>query len=213
MTPFPRWYAPGALRGRVTTTCCVLAALFAVGCGASADGPGANKVTADGSYTVDIPSASFPKLQRLDRNSAMKVAVRNTGDRTIPNVAMSVSTDNEGTSAPAFAKRDPQRGLAEPYQPVWIVDVGPINGDTAMANTATLGPLEPGATKTFIWQVHPVRTGDFTLRWKVSAATLGGEVQFASGEPAQGEFAVTIDGQPAKATVKPNGRVKKSYPN
>ncbi len=170
-------------------------------------------MTGDGTYTVDIPSASFPALQRLNSNSEMRVAVRNTGDRTIPNVAMSVSTNNEGTSAPAFAKRDPQRGLASPYQPVWVVDVGPINGDTALANTATLGPLEAGATKTFIWRVHPVRTGDFTLQWKVAAATLGGEVQFASGKPAKGEFAVTIDGQPAQATVKPDGLVKKSYPN
>lgn len=137
----------------------------------------------------------------------LEVKVRNAGDRPVPDVAVSVTSAKGGTSAPAFAMPSNQQGLAERFKPVWILDEQPTGGQTAMANTWTLGELQAGAEKTFTWRVHPVKRGSYTIRWKVAPAMEGGKAELTAGGPAEGDLPVTISDQAPAATVSESGRV------
>jgi hypothetical protein len=69
------------------------AALAAAGCG-SASNPGSSAggtTTAAGrSFKVSVPTASFAAKQSLAAKERFVIAVRNTGDRALPNVAVTV---------------------------------------------------------------------------------------------------------------------------
>lgn len=202
------------MRRSLSIAGCLAASLLPAACGGSSDSSvGPPQTKASGTYTVEVTKPSFPAKQHLDRESVLKIEVRNTGDRALPDVAVSVTTDNAGTSAPTFALPDSQPGLAQRYQPVWILDEGPVGGENALANTWTLGNLAPGESKTFTWRAHPIRTGFFTVRWAVAPAMLGGKAQFADGSPAAGSLPAEIEGKAPSATVAPNGKVVKKYSN
>ena len=61
------------------------------------------------------------------------IAVRNSGDKAIPDVAVTIcnvtcaypAPKGEGTSSQAFAADINQTYLANPSRPLWIVDRGP----------------------------------------------------------------------------------------
>ena len=197
----------------LSTIGCLAATALLAGCFGGGQDEGANppQTKGSGTYTVEIPKAEFPSDQHLDRDAVMRIEVRNAGDRPLPDVAVSVTTDDAGTSAPTFALPDSQPGLAQRYQPVWVLDEGPIGGASAFANTWTLGEVAPGQSKTFVWRAHPVRAGDFTVRWKVAPALLGGSARLADGSPAAGSFPARVDGKAPSATVGPNGKVTKKY--
>lgn len=192
---------------RNASICFVAAAALLTACGSS---PPA-ETNGSGDYTVAVPTATFPASQRIDSGSVMRIDVTNSGPRALPNVAVSLTTDSAGTSAPAFAKPDSQQGLAQAYKSVWIIDEGPVGGASAFSNTWTLGNLPAGATKTFTWRVHPVRGGAFKIHWKVAPSTNGGKAVFADGAPAEGVLAASISTKPPTATVAPSGRVEKQY--
>jgi hypothetical protein len=158
-----------------------------------------------------VPTATFPAKQHINKGAVMRIDVTNSGTRPLPNVAVSLTTDSAGTSAPAFAKPNSQQGLAEAYKPVWILDEGPVNGASAFSNTWTLGNVPAGATKTFTWRVHPVRGGAFKIHWKVAPSTNGGKAELASGAPAEGVLAASIATKPPSATIDSSGLVKKQY--
>jgi len=169
-----------------------VAALAIAGCGGG-ERQDANEKS--GTYTVDIVGASFPKKQTLAERSRMRLAVRNTGTETVPDVAVTVD---------AFTRESDQSGLADPTRPVWIVDNPPRGGDTAYVNTWALGRLAPGQTKTFTWDVTAVVPGTHTVKYRVAAGLDGkAKAQLSGGAAPEGSFTVDVSGKPAEATVDP----------
>ncbi len=169
------------------------AALLALpaGCG----GPGARHVV-----TVSVPAASFPARQQLATPATLRIAVRNDGDRALPDVAVSVDS---------FLTPAGGAGPARSTRPVWIVDRAPGGGAGADTATWALGSLAPGATRTFVWRVTPVAAGRYSVGYSVAAGLAGGPVaELAGGGPPRGSLAVTISRAPGDPRVDPaTGRV------
>lgn len=181
------------------------AALTFAGCGG---GERQDAGDTDASYRVELVRASFPERQHIADETEMQISVRNTGDRTIPNLTATVEGDREGTQAVSFADLDHQPGLASRSRAVWIVDAGPHNGDTAYANTWALGALRPGRTADFVWRVTAIRSGRFRLNYRIAGSLPGGgKVIDADGDPVAGDFDVNIAREPAQARVTADGDV------
>jgi hypothetical protein len=189
------------------------------GCGGSEQNAGEPKA----SFPVAIVGASFPRVQAISHKTRLVLAVRNTGTRTLPNVAVTIDSFSYANTFP---------GLADNRRPVWIVDSGPGTiprrlvqtqtvdppggGQTAFVNTWTLGPLAPGATRTFVWHVTAVKAGVHQIRYTVAAGLNGkarahvsaaGALEGEGGLPV-GRFTVAIAGRPRNRYVNPvTGRV------
>jgi hypothetical protein len=73
--------------------------LALAGCGSQAR-QDAHEPTGD--FTVDVPVATFPSSQRLAEHTHLVIAVRNTGTKTIPNIAVTILGPKEGVAAQAF---------------------------------------------------------------------------------------------------------------
>jgi hypothetical protein len=102
----------------------------------------------EGNFPVSIISAAFPSKQALAQNTNLTLAVENSGDKTIPDLAITIfttsnattgesTTTTPGTSATtttssqelptaqgSFSVRSEQAGLAIPFRPVWILEEG-----------------------------------------------------------------------------------------
>lgn len=184
-----------------------LALLALAGCGGQ-KAQDADEPKAD--FPVEITQASFPVKQRLAQASNLRIAVRNSGTRTIPNVAVTVKSaepDQTHDSA-AFAEASTQPGLADPSRPVWVMDYGPKGGVTAYVNTWALGALRPGQTRTFVWHVTAVKAGVHSVKYTVAAGLNGkARAQLAGGGDPSGTFRVSISRKPPDARVAPDGRV------
>ncbi len=164
---------------------------------------------AQATYSVAVPHATFPARQRLAQRSEMRIAVSNVGARTIPNLAATVEATGRGTTVEAFARHIDTPGVQSSSRPVWVIEDGPVNGDTAAPNTWALGPLRPGATKTFVWRVAAVQPGRYHLTYRLSGSLTGRsklQLQGAGGAP-QGSFAVAITGRPTQTQVRPDGTI------
>lgn len=179
------------------------------GCGGSRQD--ANEPT--GTFPVAIAHASFPPEQRLARQVEMRVAVKNTGNKAIPDVALTVLNPGNGRSAAragAFGQAIPTSGsgadLADPTRPIWILDAGPRDGDTAYDGTWALGKLAPHKIKAFLFRVTPVRAGRYTLTYRVAAGLDGkAKASFAGGGPARGSFTVHVSRTPGSAVADTRG--------
>jgi hypothetical protein len=197
----------------VVVPAAVVAALVS-GCGGSEQ----NAHEAKATFPVKIVQASFPSVQAMARNTKLVLKVRNTGTSTMPNVAVTLDSFSYVSSYPH---------LSAPQRPVWIVDRGPGTipkravqsqaidppggGQTAYVNTWALGPLAPGATKTFVWRVTPVKAGVHSINYVVAAGLNGrararvsrsGALEGAGGIPV-GHFKVAIAGRPPQRYVNP----------
>jgi hypothetical protein len=182
-----------------TATCLVLPI---AGCGGGGERQDADE--ASGTYKVDVVSASFAKKQRIAGASVMKIVVKNADSKAIPNVAVTITNDDDAKGGAGFATRSEQAGLADPSRPLWIVDEGPHGGDTAYVSTWALGRLAPGATKTFEWHVTPIVAGSHTLRWHVAAGLNGKAVaRTDDGKDPVGTFGVDVSRKPPAVMVDP----------
>jgi hypothetical protein len=202
--------APQATPLLAAAACVVLVA----GCGGSSR-QDAGEPT--GSFAMQVPSASFPTAQSIARQAELVLPVRNTGSRTIPNVAVTIDSFD-------YTSNYPQ--LAANKRPVWVIERGPGaiasppveseqvsppgGGQTAYVNTWALGALAPGATHTFVWRVVPVKSGSYTVHYTVAAGLAGkAKARLSSGGPVEGQFAVDIKPAPAPTHVNPKtGRVE-----
>jgi hypothetical protein len=187
-----------------------VAALGVAGCGG---GESQDSDEPSGTYPVDVVKATFPTSQRLADKSKLEIAIRNAGDKTVPNVAVTVQNGdpNRTAEAAAFAEASEQPGLADPSRPVWILDTGPRGGITAYTNTWALGKLRPGQTKTFVWRVTAVKSGTHLIKYKVAAGLDGKAKAVLPGgnqEPV-GQFTIRISGKPAQARVGDDDQVIK----
>lgn len=136
--------------------------------------------------------------------------MRNKSTRTIPNVSATLETGSgaDGATVTAFGSRLKEKGLASSSRPVWIVDDGPLSGETAYANTWALGSIRPHDTRSFTWNVVPVRAGHYKLRYRLTGSTTGrSQLRLANGDAARGSFEINVSGKPAEVRVTPDGRI------
>jgi len=188
----------------------VLVCLLALaGCGG---GERQDENEPEGNFAVEVVRASFPDHQKLAKSSDMIVTVRNAGDKTIPDIAVTVNGFDE-------RKKDPD--LADPTRPVFAVngvqveiagfpeakDATPRGCDTAYVNTWACGPLKKGEKKTFRWTVTAVQAGDYRIDWRVAAGLDGkAKAVAAGGGPApRGEFSGTISNAAPDVRVADDG--------
>ncbi len=150
---------------------------------------------ADATYTVAVQRASFPAQQQLAQRTALVIAVRNTGDRAIPDLVVTVRgfTDRSGGARDA----DPSRDL-------WIVDRAPAEAGTALDDAWSAGRLEPGGSTTLRWELTPVVPGRHALRYEIAPGFAGAaRAQLAGGDVPRGTLSARVTDQPAAARVDP----------
>ena len=148
-----------------------------------------------GAYEVEVVTAEFAEEQSISSPSTMRIAVRNSGDRAIPNVAVSLA---------GLFVRNESPGTADPQQPVWVVEDQPADGETAFVSTWALGRLPAGDTREFRWSLNPAMAGTYEVTWTVAAGLHGKAVaRTPDDQRPTGTFTVRVADRPAQATVDP----------
>ncbi len=167
----------------------------------------------EGDFAVEVVEASFPEDQKLAKSSNLVLTLRNAGDRTVPNIAVTVDGFN-------VRKSDPE--LADPERPQFVIngvpreiggfpeakDASPLGCDTAYVNTWACGPLAEGKQRTFRWSVTAVQAGDFEIDWRV-AAGLDGKAKAVGpggGDPPSGSFSGTVSNEAPEVRVADDGK-------
>jgi len=156
------------------------AALSACGSG----GGGQFTGETSGNYPMQVVSASFPPKQRLGFQTYLRLVARNTGDKTIPALAVTISlTGPAGRNADdPFSALNPQPGLAAPSRPVWVLEDGwprlasatsTAGAATASAKVFDFGPLKAGATRAMVWKLAAVKAGRYALAYRFDAGLSG----------------------------------------
>jgi hypothetical protein len=204
----------------------VVAALAVGSCGS---GQTQARNEPEGNFPVAVSSATFPASQRLAQHTHLVITVRNTGERPIPNLAVTIcnvtcsyrAPKGEGTSVQAFSQALDQPYLANPSRPIWIINKppGPCRYScksgghgayvTAYSNTWALGhELAPGRSARFDWAVTAVSAGRHVVAWEV-AAGLTGKVKavLADGLQPGGTFLVHISSAPVSYYVNSHGKI------
>jgi hypothetical protein len=188
----------------------VVVCLIAVaGCGG---GERQDENEPEGNFPVEVVRATFPENQKLAKSSDMVVTVRNAGNDTIPNIAVTVN---------GFDKRKNNPDLADASRPVFALngvrveiagfpeakDASPRGCDTAFVNTWACGPLKPDQQKSFRWSVTAVQAGAYKIDWRVAAGLDGKAKAVASGGgPApRGQFSGTVSEEAPDVRVADDG--------
>lgn len=174
---------------------------------------------ASGKFQVKVTEAEFPTLQRLGQTTVLHLGIRNTGDRTVPNLLVSFTIKGqrgEDSSLP-FGVSDPQPELAQPDRPVWVLAAtypkldgssDPGGASTSSPKTFAFGPLKPGETTAAIWKLSAVRAGKFTLVYSVGAG-LGGAAQAETdnGVSPGGSFSTEVTDRLPETEVTDSGEI------
>lgn len=218
-------------RGAGRIAIVVAAVAVAVSLAACGSGSRQDAGARSGRFPVSITAASFPASQRLAERSKLVIAVHNSGNKTIPDVAVTIcnvtcaypAPVGEGTSVRPFAQYLNMPGLADHSRPVWIVDRPPglcgyscVNGGrgaafSADANTWAMGSLKPGATAVFTWGVTAVAAGRHVVAWEVAGDLYGkAKTVLPDGSRPQGSFSVNIHQAPAESYVSDSGQIVNS---
>jgi hypothetical protein len=208
-----------------TTAAALAAAVVLAACGS---GSRQDANAPSGTFPVQVTTAKWTRIQRLAQHTDLVIAVRNTGNKTIPNLSVSIcnmtcrypAPVGQGTSVAAFAAYLNMPGLASHSRPVWVVDrpPGPCgyscqNGGqgayvSANANTWQSGSLKPGATATFSWRLTAVQPGHYVVAYQVAGDLYGkARTVVSGGATPQGRFAVTVARTPAQSFVNSSGKV------
>ena len=212
--------APKALgeRARKRVLIGLAAALMSAGVASCGGGERQDVTEPEGDFPVQIVSADFPSKQQLAQNTNLTLSVANTGDKTIPNLAITIfttsnastsessssSTETTGTgTAPAgasgslpedqgsFSVRSEQQGLSIPFRPVWILEQGfpKLAGQTA--------PAGAEAAQTATFSFGPLTSNQTrAMVWNVTPVQPGTyTVHYRVAAGLQGKAkAVTADG-------------------
>ena len=135
--------------------------MAALALGACGGGERQDAGAPSGAFRVDVTRASFPARQGLAEAATLRLDVRNTGRRAVPDLAVTVETARvgagrrraaarEGAAAATgagggatggFGIRAAAPGLADDGRPVWLLDAEPAGGHTAYVGTWAFGPL------------------------------------------------------------------------
>ncbi|HEY2631367.1 MAG TPA: hypothetical protein VGI26_03210 [Solirubrobacteraceae bacterium] len=198
----------GKLLSAVSLAACgVLMGVLASGCGESARN--AHEVAA--TYRVEVVRAAFPARQAIARDTRLALVVRNRGNTTIPNVAVTLDSLSYTSAYPL---------LSANKRPVWVVNNGPGaisarpveteqidapgGGETAYVNTWALGALAPRTSKAFVWRVTPVKAGVHVVHYAISAGLDGKALaRLRGGGLAAGKFVVAVARKPPTTHVNP----------
>jgi hypothetical protein len=160
---------------------------------------------------VQVVHASFPAVQAVARKTQLVLAIRNAGVRTLPDATVAVTSFSYLSNYP---------GLASRRRPIWVLNQGPGriakppvetvevdppgSGTTANYNIWALGPLAPRETRTFVWNLSPVKPGLHKVFYRVYAGLNGrAQATLAGGGPPVGSFTVHIAGRPPQTHVNP----------
>lgn len=178
-----------------------------------------------GKFQVSVTKSSFPTRQHIAKRTDLVLGLENTGDKTVPQLAVTVWT-GETKANGSFNIRLDNPALANPNRPVWIlenlypkllgngvtldnVEKAPSAGaETAYTDTYNFGPLKPGKSKVIDWRVTPATGGTYTVHYRVAAGLTGeAKAETPAGGRVKGEFIVTISTKPPQTCVLPNGDV------
>lgn len=200
-----RWYVAAAVGGLAAKrTALALAGTVALaGCGGGARQDASEPA---GTFPVQIVSAEFPASQHLARDVQLRVAVRNAGKKTIPDVALTVENHSHPGRGGAFGEATTDPEAADPSREIWILNGGPPNGGTAYVGTWALGRLAPRKVKTFLFKLTPARAGTYRLDYRVAAGLTGkAKASLSGGGPAKGSFDVSVSRTPGGAVTDTRG--------
>ena len=206
------------LSGLLTAVMC----LGVVACGGDAETQDDSEPSGD--FPTEVVTSKFPNRQRLAETTNLELEVENTGEETIPDVAVTIFTaagDDEDGADGSFSIRIDNPTLANPNRPVWILDnkfprivgepapKGSSPGTVAQTNTYAFGELPPGERLGMIWKLTPVMAGTYTVNYEVSAGLFGNAKAVTSdGSRPEGKFVVTVTDKPPKARVSNSGQVE-----
>jgi hypothetical protein len=222
------------VRARKRVGVALAAAVVATGVASCGGGERQDANEPEGDFPVQIVSANFPSKQDLAHSTDLTLTVANSGDKTIPDLAITIFTSSDesgsggGTSTTAaggslpeaqgsFAVRSEQEGLAIPFRPVWILNEGfpKLAGQTASAgaeaaqtDTYSFGALDSNQSRSMVWNVTPVAPGTYTVHYRVAAGLQGkAKAVTADGSVPEGEFVVRISSAPPQTEVNNAGQV------
>jgi hypothetical protein len=172
-----------------------------------------------GNYEVKVTGASFPPKQVVGQTSLLKIDARNTGEKTVPD--LTVTVDIEGKYGEAaripFAVHDPQPGLANGDRPVWVLAAtyprlggskAPGGAETSAPKTYAFGEVKPGHTVEATWKLSAVRAGKYTVAYEIDAG-LDAETKAvtAGGSPPGGTFVTEISTALPETEVNSAGEI------
>jgi hypothetical protein len=172
-----------------------------------------------GTFHVKVTEAKFPALQRLGQTSLLQLAIRNTGERTIPGVAVSFTIAGERgeSSSLPFGVNDPQPELAQPDRPIWVLSATyprlqgsakPGGTSTSSRKTFAFGELKPGKTVKAVWKLSAVRAGKFDLLYRIDAGLRGeAKVKTEGGVAPGGSFSTEITDRLPETEVTDSGEI------
>jgi hypothetical protein len=203
-----RAQGPRAPRRTAAAALGCLAVIGLAACG----GPRQDANEPKGKFKVEVMRASFPVTQKLAKRSSLVIAVRNAGDKTIPDLAVSVD---------GFSKRLSDPALSDPTRPIFVIngvprqiggfpesqEAAPRGGDTAYVNTWALGKLRAGKQRTFRWSVTAVKAGPFKIRYTVAAGLDGKAkaIDAGTGRRPTGSFTGTVSDKAPTTRVADDG--------
>lgn len=172
-----------------------------------------------GAFQVKVTEAKFPTQQQLGQTSLLQLGIRNTGERTVPGLAVTFTVGGERgeSSSLPFGINDPQPELAQADRPVWVLSstyprlqgsADPGGASTSSRKTFAFGPLEPGETTKAVWKLSAVRAGKFTLLYRIDAG-FGGEAKAETngGVAPGGSFSTEITERLPDTEVTDNGEI------
>jgi hypothetical protein len=193
----------------------VAALLSACGGGGSSTAP----EEPSGRFKVKVTDATFPSQQHLGQTSLLRLGIRNTGDRAVPNLLVSFTIKGqrgEDSSLP-FGLSDPQPELAQPDRPVWVLAAtyprlagssDPGGSSTSSPKTFALGALKPGETTTALWKLSAVRAGKFTVVYDVGAGIGGAaKAETEGGVSPGGSFTTEVSDRLPETEVTDSGEI------
>jgi hypothetical protein len=204
------------LRRAGATIAAGIGALLLAACGGGGERQDANEPEAD--FPIEVTTAKFPNRQRLAETTDLRLGVENTGEETIPDLAVTIFVEDGAQGS--FSIRLDQPGLANPNRAVWVLEdkyprlageprpPGSSPADTAATNTYAFGALDPGDTREMIWRVTPVRGGTYTVNYEIAAGLHGSAEAVTADGPPSGKFVVTIATKAPRGTVSDAGKVE-----
>jgi hypothetical protein len=208
------WPSPAAsmlcspdLEARRIVLVCLIAA---VGCGG---GERQDENEPEGDFAVEVVASDFPKQQKLAQSSDLMITVRNSGDETVPNVAVTLKGLDYRATQPDVANAErPQFAINGVPREIGgfpeAKDATPLGCDSAYVNTWACGPLKPGDERTFVWKVTAVKAGPYDVCWRVAAGLNGkAKAVAAGGGPApSGSFSGTVSSEAPDVRIADDGK-------
>jgi hypothetical protein len=184
--------------------------IAAVGCGG---GERQDENEPEGDFAVEVVASSFPKQQKLAQSSDLMISVRNSGDETVPNVAVTLKGLDYRATQPDVANAErPQFAINGVPREIGgfpeAKDATPLGCDSAYVNTWACGPLKPGDERTFVWKVTAVKAGPYDVSWRVAAGLNGkAKAVAAGGGPApSGSFSGTVSSEAPDVRIADDGK-------